>query len=175
MWSSLAEKYERRLDEDDIVDLESQTVIKDYGILRSTTDMYNIGCFAEQQEREHQGDDIGLDDEPDEIDAFGDNVDCASQRDTDAEDELELLHSQRLPPVQELDPEDAADLAEFLEAEKTRRSRFGDPDDDVDDENLRLVEIRDEVGTSSESEQLSSHYGSEGDSIYEQDRRRTRN
>lgn len=137
MWASLAEKYERRLDEDDIVDLKNETLIKDCGVLRSTADVYGIGRFAEEHDRQLQDDEADLvDDDLDEIDAFADNTDCTSQAETDIEEAFELHRSRRLPPVQELDPDDAADLAEFLEAEKQRRERFGDPESDEDAEEV---------------------------------------
>ncbi|KAI5122790.1 hypothetical protein M0805_000134 [Coniferiporia weirii] len=139
VWSSLAAKYARRLDEDDIVDLENETIVKDYGVLSSSDDMYTIGCFADQHEREdRQGEEepfTAVDDEPDELDAFSEiseNVLCSG---TDGEDNLELARQpKRLPPVRELDPADAADLAEFLEAERARKERFGDPDEDENED-----------------------------------------
>ncbi|KAL5501080.1 hypothetical protein ACEPAH_9467 [Sanghuangporus vaninii] len=137
VWSQLAEKYARRLDEDDIVDIGKGTIIKDCGVLSSSEDMFEIGYFAEEREKaECLGNDEPLtpaDDEPDEIDAFADVQDNVSRSETDGDDEDGFglaQHTQRLPPVREMDPADAADLAEFLRAEQLRRETFGDPDED---------------------------------------------
>ncbi|KAH8114521.1 hypothetical protein DFH11DRAFT_224334 [Phellopilus nigrolimitatus] len=140
VWSQLAGKYARRLDEDDIVDLEKETIIKDYGVLSSSDDMFEIGCFADLHEREERLDEEeqalqAVDDEPDEIDAFADTAENAarSETDGDGEDKWDFSrHLEPLPPVRELDPADAADLAEFLEAERARKDAFGDPDEDED-------------------------------------------
>ena len=131
VWSQLAAKYARRLDEDDIVDLRKEKIIKDNGVLRSTNHMYEIGCFAEQHEQEERDKPpVPADDEPDEIDAFAETPDNLSHTDTDGEDiGLELMQqSKRLPPVRELDPDDAADLAEFLEAEELQKDGLRDLD-----------------------------------------------
>ncbi|KAL5486021.1 hypothetical protein ACEPAI_7065 [Sanghuangporus weigelae] len=137
VWSQLAEKYARRLDEDDIVDLGKGTIIKDCGVLRSSEDMFEIGYFAEEREKAERLDNdqplTPADDEPDEIDAFADVQDNVSRSETDGDDEDGFglaQHTQHLPPVREMDPADAADLAEFLRAEQLRRETFGDPDED---------------------------------------------
>ncbi|THH11153.1 hypothetical protein EW145_g827 [Phellinidium pouzarii] len=155
VWSNLADKYARRLDEDDIVDLENETIIKDYGVLSSSDDMYEIGCFADQHELEDRQSEeellIAADDEPDELDAFNE-VSESGDRDVDLKFSGQ---PKRLPPVRELDPADAADLAEFLEAEKTRKEKFGDlgeeeedrEEDENEDEERRVVGDEDEEFT----------------------------
>ncbi|KAL5525767.1 hypothetical protein ACEPAG_7104 [Sanghuangporus baumii] len=137
VWSQLAEKYARSLDEDDIVDLGKGTIIKDCGVLSSSEDMFEIGYFAEEREKAERLDNdqplTPADDEPDEIDAFADVQDNVSRSETDGDDEDGFglaQHTQHLPPVREMDPADAADLAEFLRAEQLRRETFGDPDED---------------------------------------------
>lgn len=142
VWSQLAEKYARRLDEDDIVDLKKGTIIKDCGVLRSSEDTFEIGYFAEEREKVERLDDglplVPADDEPDELDAFADLRDNVSRSETDGDDEDGFglaQHTKRLPPVRELDPADAADLAEFLRAEQVRKEAYGDPDEgDEEDE-----------------------------------------
>ncbi|KZT19474.1 hypothetical protein NEOLEDRAFT_1077683, partial [Neolentinus lepideus HHB14362 ss-1] len=47
VWSQLEERYTRRIDEDDIIDLRLNSVIKDRGILRGLSQQYDIGTFAE--------------------------------------------------------------------------------------------------------------------------------
>ena len=141
IWSSLATKYARNLDEDDIIDLENRALIKDNGVLRKAFD-FDIGHFADEHERAQRLDnDLPIppaDDEPDELDAFADltnTMDCGSRSDTeDAEDGeevgLELSpHLKRIAAHRPLDPADKADLAEFLEAEKLRKEQYGDPDE----------------------------------------------
>ncbi|KAL5482723.1 hypothetical protein ACEPAI_9317 [Sanghuangporus weigelae] len=118
--SQLAEKYARRLDEDDVVDLGKGTIIKDCGVLRSSEGMFEIGYFAEEREKAELLDyDQHLTpavDESDEIDALTDVQNNVSRSETDGDDED--------------GPADATDLAELLRAEQLRRKTFGDPDDD---------------------------------------------
>ncbi|KIK90786.1 hypothetical protein PAXRUDRAFT_70420, partial [Paxillus rubicundulus Ve08.2h10] len=47
VWAQLAERYNKRLDEDDIVDLFSGAIIKDRGVLKGVSKDYNIGHFAQ--------------------------------------------------------------------------------------------------------------------------------
>ncbi|KAI6104178.1 hypothetical protein F5141DRAFT_1127702 [Pisolithus sp. B1] len=52
VWSQLAERYNKRMDEDDIIDLYSGAIVKDRGVLRSTNTDYDIGRFAGDDEQE---------------------------------------------------------------------------------------------------------------------------
>lgn len=173
LWSSLAEKYSRRLDEDDIVDIYSGKIVKDRGVISSSGADWKFGCFMnlsdEEEEEEAPGrsnagvaksrDDGGVqdaDDTPDELDAFAsatedeDDAQCAGD-----EEEIQLqaspsaLRVQPLSPIAEPGPEDAADLAEFMEAEKRRRFELGDVDEvdveeELDDEDEVVEELNDD-------------------------------
>ncbi|TDL22211.1 hypothetical protein BD410DRAFT_803709 [Rickenella mellea] len=127
-WSQLAEKYSKRLDEDDIVDFRSEEIVKDRGVLRRASGIHEFGCLYEAEEQVDQDDDSCTPtdtDDVDELDAFADKR-------TPAEDtEIDLHpHARPLPPVRPLDPEDAEDLREFLEAERRRQELYGDVEDD---------------------------------------------
>jgi hypothetical protein len=137
VWSQLAERYARGLDEDDIIDLRHDTVIKDRGFLRSTSIQYDIGCFADADDSV----DEDVDDDIDELDAFSPEANIS--------DELEMERQKRdVPPVQAMDPDDARDLKEFLEEEERRRQACGDKDADDDDDVLDFRQFGNEDGFS---------------------------
>jgi Centromere protein Scm3 len=128
VWSQLAERYTRRLDEDDIVDLASASLVKDRGVLRRSS-QYDLGCFAEGNNLSTTGGSEGaadVDDDFDELDAFAIEADIP--------DEMEKQLSRTIPPVQMMDPADEEDLSEFLEAERKRKMLCGDEDDHSDDD-----------------------------------------
>jgi hypothetical protein len=109
-WSGLADRYSKRLDEDDIIDLRAKVLIKDRGILRSTPLEYEFGCFGDAQDA--STDDGEEEDDIDELDSFREGA------------ELEVEVSKGgvgVPPVTAMDPADAEDLREFLEAERRRK------------------------------------------------------
>ena len=117
VWSTLADRYSRPLDEDDIIDITTGEVVKDRGVLRGSRN-WDIGCFAdcveeEEYEEEEEDDDV------DELDSFAN---------TGADDELDDVPVEvdgRRSPVTEIDPADAEDLKQFLEAERRRREICG--------------------------------------------------
>lgn len=134
MWTQLGSKYDRPLEDDDIVDLANEIIVKDRGVLSSSENM-PIGFFADKHEEQL------VQDEPDELDAF---AEPNSDTDGNEVDGIELKgHSWHLPPVHESDPEDAADLAEFLEAERLRKERFGDHEESAEesDEDEDVVDL----------------------------------
>ncbi|KAJ7134650.1 hypothetical protein C8R44DRAFT_771064 [Mycena epipterygia] len=67
VWSQLAEKYSRRIDEDDIVDLVTGKIVKDRGVLSAETP-WKIGRFADLDDS--TGSDEEDEDDVDELDAF---------------------------------------------------------------------------------------------------------
>lgn len=145
VWSQLAERYTRRLDEDDIVDIVTGKIVKDNGVLRKAKmmrfgDTHASGKSGEDEaeesdeEDEQEGKDgrPGDEDDEDELDAF---VDADNERDDDEEPEVLEIHSrvEAVPPVTPQNPLDAADLKEFMETERLRRSVLGsEPEDDPD-------------------------------------------
>ena len=123
VWSHLAERYTRRLDEDDIIDLTTGDIIKDRGVLRSSPQKFEMGCFADPDEPEPSDSGVGEgegDDDVDELDAF------AGGGDTEGDEGRNVVVGGRnVPPVRVMDPADAEDLREFMEAEKRRREECG--------------------------------------------------
>jgi Centromere protein Scm3 len=120
VWSTLEDKYTRSLDEDDIVDLRSGGFYRDRGVLNDKAGTWDFGCFADPKEADLA--DEG-DDEEDDIGGWGLNSELDHQ--------FSPVH---IPPVRELDPEDAEDLRAFLAAEHTRKALNGVDDDSSGDE-----------------------------------------
>ena len=121
-WSQLAERYSRPLAEDDIVDLRDIRLVKDRNVMRSDPHQYDIGCFGRLDDGGTETPtDEGSDDE---LDAFAPGADISDEL------EMERVNREGLVPVREMDPADAADLKEFLEAEKRRKEQFGSEGDD---------------------------------------------
>jgi hypothetical protein len=146
IWSQLANRHSRSLDSDDIVDLGTEEIIKDRGILRGARGKYSIGCFADAIDDSSEGA-PEVDDDFDELDSFAPEANIS--------DELENERKKRaVPPVKAMDPADAQDLKEFLEAEMRRKEEFGDVDADLDedesDEVLDSREYDDDEGTDGE-------------------------
>ncbi|KAG6332948.1 hypothetical protein ID866_6143 [Astraeus odoratus] len=132
VWSQLAERYNRRLDEDDIIDLYSGAIVKDRGVLSGANKDYHIGHLSVQDDHDQEDSEEELEDEDEEAD----ELDLLPRREAggDADDFKTLL--KRVPPLSATD--DADDLDEFLEAEKRRREVTGDEDDEGED----LVSLR---------------------------------
>ncbi|TFY66723.1 hypothetical protein EVG20_g4370 [Dentipellis fragilis] len=129
VWSQLAERYSRRLDEDDIIDLRSGDIIKDRGVLRSAPSEYKFGYIMQGEDPVNDASsDAGAltegEDELDELDAFAPEADISDELDA------KLRGARR----KELDPADEDDLAEFLEAEKRMREEGGPVDEDYEEE-----------------------------------------
>ncbi|KAF8967050.1 hypothetical protein BDZ97DRAFT_1917003 [Flammula alnicola] len=127
VWASLADRYTRRLDEDDLVDIHTGEITKDNGVLRNSR-KFTFGALdapAAGYTTADEGSDSAEEDEEDEydldeLDAFADtDADtCGSER--DGKCELEA-GGKVVPPVTPLDPIDAEDLREFMDAERKRR------------------------------------------------------
>ena len=122
-WNQLAGRYSRRLDEDDIVDLRTVSLVKDRGVIRASSTKYDFG-FLTTNDTVSDAPEEDLD----ELDALAEGV-IPDQNST-----------QKVPPLQIMDPADAEDLRLFLEAENRRKAECGEEDDgegdgDDDDEN----------------------------------------
>ena len=120
VWSSLAERHSRRLDEDDIVDIRTGKITTDRGFIRNSRKIDfgaiaapTAGDIADEGTDEEEEDGYDLD----ELDAFADT--------TSEVDNAEL--EQR-----EMTLADAEDLRAFLEAERTRRDLYGSEVEDDD-------------------------------------------
>ncbi|KAK0187983.1 hypothetical protein F5146DRAFT_1061511 [Armillaria mellea] len=119
VWDRLAERYSRRIDEDDVVDLVTGEVIEDRGVLRSM-DRWEVGMFSDEDEG---NDDRSAGEEEEES---TDELNCLS--DSAEEADLSLL-GRSVVPTPAIDPDDPADAAllkEFSEAEK--RQLYGEED-----------------------------------------------
>ncbi|KAJ7505298.1 hypothetical protein B0H11DRAFT_1977954 [Mycena galericulata] len=147
VWSQLADKYSRRIDEDDIVDLATGEIVKDRGVLSAETP-WKFGRFADlddsvatDEDEEDEEDDV------DELDAF------AGSR---ATEEVSVRGvGWTVPPVREMDPADAKDLAEFMEAENRRREECGDEEESEDGGGVfENPEVGQETGDESDASDL---------------------
>ncbi|KAK7048386.1 hypothetical protein R3P38DRAFT_1862162 [Favolaschia claudopus] len=127
VWSQLANKYVRRIDEDDLVDIVTGELVKDRGILEgeATREFPSLSYGDEASSAETEED---LESDFDELDAFRPHA-----------AETSTLRGWTVPPqaVREVDPADARDLKEFMEAEKRRKEECSDEgsEENQDDEN----------------------------------------
>ena len=140
VWAQLAERYNKRLDEDDIVDLYSGAIIKDRGVVKGASRDYHIGHFA-QPDGDQDYPDADQDQEDSEQDDDDNELLPPSEAATDDDvpiSKKELLRG--VPPLSATT--DAEDLREFLEAEKKRRQLAGDEEDEKDLSPERLSAIR---------------------------------
>lgn len=172
-WASLAERYTRRLDEDDIVDLQTGEVTRDYGILRNSRKC-RFGALAvpptgyltadEGSDSEEDEDDVY---DPDELDAFADTYSDTDAPEVGTQYDLEP-GGKVVPPVTPLDSADATDLQEFMDAEQRRRemcgSDFGEEEESgLDDPLPEAFEDQAEGECFSGSDELDRHSIEEGE------------
>ena len=143
VWASLADRYTRRLDEDDIVDIRTGEIMIDRGFIRKSRKV-DFGAIAapaaedavadEYEEEEEEEDEYGLD----ELDAFADT--------TDEVDVTEMgLRAKPVPPMTALNFADAEDLRAFLEEEHRRKKLYGsdveeEEEDSVQNQESEVVE-----------------------------------
>ncbi|KAG0704245.1 hypothetical protein DFH29DRAFT_386306 [Suillus ampliporus] len=158
VWAQLAERYNKRLDEDDIVDLYTGVIISDRGVLKNEKD-----CIFGYLDRGDSQDDQDQDQEQEQ--------EHGTQEQDDDLDELDTLHVRRVsgtdgtmastsellravPPLSPLSATtDADDLNDFLEAEKRRRELLGDEDGEDDMSMEELAALREVLGESEEDEE----------------------
>lgn len=140
IWSALAERYNRRIDEDDIVDIRTGEVVKDRGVLSELPKRYNFGDLADKD------DDPTINTDP--CSEAADNL-AEDEEDDDDEDEdgaedafptSDGLVSSRITRLAPLRPttssSDADDLRSFLEAEAIRRELDGGDESSEDEFNI---------------------------------------
>jgi hypothetical protein len=128
VWSQLADRYTRRLDEDDIVDIRTGQIVKDNGVIRKSR-VLKFGASSEPKNKnENHGaiEDGGVgggEDDDDELNFFA-PVNGES-------DEVNLdMDGRSVPPVAPHDPRDAEDLRQFMEAERIRKEACGSESED---------------------------------------------
>jgi hypothetical protein len=147
-WSQLAERYARPLDQDDIINLRTDTVVfstAPTSISQSMLKTAHFGAFSlppgtgtPDVDEEDEGDVEGtgeVEEELDELDLLNPDADISRRI---------SKHKHEIPPVQIVNPFDASDLQEFIEKERRRREAFGDIDGDdaeapYDKEDLRVA------------------------------------
>ncbi|KAF9464168.1 hypothetical protein BDZ94DRAFT_1257174 [Collybia nuda] len=135
VWSNLADRYSRPLDEDDIIDLNTGKVVKDRGVIRRSRH-WDLGCFADDVGDEaEEGDEEEDEDDIDELDSF------APQQSIGGQPLIVEEVTRNVPPVREMDPADAEDLKQFLEAERRRRETCGS---EVEETESSVTESHDE-------------------------------
>ncbi|TFY74983.1 hypothetical protein EWM64_g9029 [Hericium alpestre] len=129
VWSQLAERYTRRLDEDDIIDLRSGNVIKDRGVLRKAQAEYRFGYITQDDGPSNDASSDGGaitegEDDLDEVDALVADEGISAELNA----ELERVKHKGF------DAADQDDLREFLEAEKRIQDGHEVDEDYSDDE-----------------------------------------
>ena len=126
VWSTLAERYTRRLDEDDIVDIRTGEILIDRGFIRKSRKV-DFGAIAAPAAEDAIVDE-GTDEDGKDFDEEGED-----------DDELDAFADTNKPvlSVTALDSADAEDLRAFLEAESRRKDLCGsDVEVEEDDSSL---------------------------------------
>jgi len=142
IWSSLAERYNRRIDEDDIVDIRTGEIIKDRGVLSELPKRCNFGDFADKDDdptiNTDLGDEAAYNLAEDEEDNDGEDEDGAEETDASpAPNGLVSTQITRLAPLRPAtSSSDADDLRTFLKAEAIRRELDGGDDSSEDEFNI---------------------------------------
>ncbi|KAG2074743.1 hypothetical protein BDR04DRAFT_1115571 [Suillus decipiens] len=164
-WAQLAERYNKRLDEDDIVDLYSGTIISDRGVLKNGKD-YDFGhCTPDDsqddQDQEQEPNEQDQDDDVDELDTLP--IRRAPGTDGTMASTSELLRA--VPPLSATT--DADDLDDFLEAEKRRRELLGDEDSEDEMSMEELAALREALHQLEEDEEKPETIDSEHAAVTE--------
>jgi len=168
-WAQLAQRYARPLDEDDIIDLREEKLLKDCGVVRNIATQINFGDISLPEElgNDASSDCGGVHSEDegdlDEIDALSHGARVKTKL---------AAQLRRVKPIRELDSEDESDLREFLEAEK--RMREEDPRrveelevEEVEEgtENLYLADELVEISSDEETKGANADCDSEDDEL----------
>ncbi|KAH9854670.1 hypothetical protein C2E23DRAFT_817478 [Lenzites betulinus] len=151
-WDQLADRYNRPLEEDDIIDLSQLKLLRDRGVTRSATQSYEIGglaiaalddadddasCAVEDESEAGTGgeDTAGDEDSADELDLLSPPAVKPV-----VQEKLEYYKNWNVPPVDEQDPVDAEDFREFEEAERRRIELYGEEkSDDEEDADIPVA------------------------------------
>ena len=166
IWASLADRYTRRIDEDDIVDIRTGEIMIDRGFIRKSRKL-DFGAIAapaagdaifDEGSDEEEEDEYDLD----ELDAFADPTDEVDVSEKD-------LRIKPMPPMTTVSSADAEDLRAFLEAERRRKHLCGsdveveedsDQASDVEHEIVNLIS-EDDCGSDVEEEEEDKNQASE--------------
>lgn len=138
-WDDLATRYNKPLDEDDIVDLRDLAFIKDRGVTRAAVQSYEIGSFASagvddasSQGAEDETEISAGEENAPEDEESADELDLISPPPVESavQEKLQYYKNWYVPPADEQNPEDAEAFREFEEAEKQRKELYGDDEDE---------------------------------------------
>ncbi|KAF8551681.1 hypothetical protein OG21DRAFT_248953 [Imleria badia] len=144
-WAQLAERYNKRLDEDDIIDLHRYVIIKDRGAVEGASKEYHIGHFT-QADSDQEYPDPDQDQEDSEQDDDDNELNALPPSETATDDDAPISKKELLRGVPPLSATtDAEDLREFLEAEKKRRELVGDEEDEEDMSPEQLSALQEEL------------------------------
>ncbi|KAI0345804.1 hypothetical protein BDW22DRAFT_1353403 [Trametopsis cervina] len=137
VWESLAERYNVPLDQDDIIDLSTDELVKDRGILRGLKKSYAFGYLGDPQQdavEEYASSEDGVHTDADERDEEVDEIDSFAQEPVvPVKIEMEKL-KRHVPPFAVGDPDDASDLKEFLEQERKIREKAWEYEAEAEEE-----------------------------------------
>ena len=142
VWAQLADRYSRRLDEDDVIDLNTGQIVKDRGVIESIPNTWEFGRFADEHSQNEEEEDSG--DELDTLPRTESTVQNEVEEEQPEGTATEVLQN-RVRRVRALDltnADDAEDLKEFLAAEQRRKELCGEDDSDEDED-----EDEDELAT----------------------------
>ncbi len=149
-WSQLEERWTRRIDEDDVIDLRTLDVIENRGVLESMSKPREFGISKDSDATRDRAsvDDEDDEDSDDDLDAItGFDMNDRPIEDAYSDDNISTTDEDDGSPLQDplpkpighygrLDinnPKDADDLRAFLEAERLRKALQGDDDrDEID-------------------------------------------
>ncbi|KAF9049588.1 hypothetical protein BDZ89DRAFT_1057466 [Hymenopellis radicata] len=148
-WAQLEERWTRRIDEDDVIDLRTLDVIENRGVLESMSKPREFGINKDSDAARDRAsvDDEDDEDSDDDLDAIsGFDINDRPIEDAYSDDNISTTDEDDGSPLQDplpkpighygrLDinnPKDADDLRAFLEAERLRKTLQGDIDDDDD-------------------------------------------
>ena len=146
IWPTLAEKYSKRLDEDDIVDIRTGQVVEDRGVLSELPKRYGFGDLADNHEvinthPESEAADNLAEDEEDDDDGDGD--DAEEPRSLSPPEGLIRSGLSRFAPLRPATSSlDADDLREFLKAEAIRRELEGRDGDNSSADEINILPPR---------------------------------
>ncbi|KAJ3996469.1 hypothetical protein F5050DRAFT_1807733 [Lentinula boryana] len=173
VWSTLADRYSLRVDEDDIVDIRTGQVVKDRGVVRSLNGKWDFGRFSAAEDDDTNDQPEDDEDEGRETEESGNGLDSFAYLDHERQaptnpflslSNLASRATHAIDPTN--DEDDAADLRAFMEAERLRKEAQGTVDelDDVssgrleeEELGLELVTDLDTDGFTTEGEPFSEY------------------
>ncbi|KAJ3721440.1 hypothetical protein DFJ43DRAFT_1226771 [Lentinula guzmanii] len=173
VWSTLADRYSLRVDEDDIVDIRTGQVVKDRGVVRSLNGRWDFGRFSAAEDDDANDQPEDDEDEGRETEEAGNGLDSFAYLDHEQQaptnpflslSNLASRATHAIDPTN--DEDDAADLRAFMEAERLRKEAQGSVDelDDVssgrleeEELDLELVTDLDTDGFTTEGEPFSEY------------------